>query len=83
MIFFASSIGLIFLSIFFFIIIAIFIKFDSKGKVFYRQERLGRYGKLFKIHKFRTMQESSGINMKLTIGNDPRITRIGFFFEKI
>ena len=78
---FASFVGLILLS-FFFIIIAVFIKFDSKGKVFYRQERVGRYGSLFKIHKFRTMQESSRINLKLTIGNDPRITRVGFYLRK-
>lgn len=59
-------------------IIAIMIKIDSKGPVFYRQERVTTYGKHFKIHKFRTMVNNADkIGSTITIGNDNRITKIG------
>lgn len=60
------------------IIIAITIKLDSSGPVFYRQERVTQYGKKFKIHKFRTMVENADkIGEAVTIDNDSRITRVG------
>lgn len=66
------------------IIIAITIKFTSKGPVFFRQERLGRNGKIFKIIKFRTMvvnAEKTGIGIK-TFAGDPRITKVGHILRK-
>lgn len=60
------------------IIIAIIIKLDSPGPVFYRQERVTQYGKKFKIHKFRTMVENADkIGETVTVDNDSRITRVG------
>lgn len=59
-------------------IIAIAIKRDSEGPVFYRQERVTTYGKHFKIHKFRTMVSNADkIGTAVTVGNDSRITRVG------
>lgn len=61
-----------------FIVLAIWIKIDSKGPVFYRQERVTTYGKIFKILKFRTMiQDADKKGSLITIGEDPRITKIG------
>lgn len=58
--------------------IAIWIKLDSKGPVFYRQERVTTYGKHFKIHKFRTMVSNADkIGSAVTVGNDSRITKVG------
>lgn len=60
------------------IIISIMIKLDSEGPVFYRQERVTTYGKLFKIHKFRTMVSNADkIGSTVTVGNDSRITKVG------
>jgi len=61
------------------VVIAIWIKLDSPGPVFFRQQRVGRSGKLFRIHKFRTMSGApSDVDQPLiTIGADPRITRAG------
>ena len=59
-------------------IIAVLIKLDSEGPVFYRQERITTYGKRFKIHKFRTMVSNADkIGSTVTVGNDSRITKIG------
>ena len=59
-------------------IIAIMIKLDSDGPVFYRQERVTTYGKHFKIHKFRTMVNNADkIGSAVTVGNDSRITKVG------
>ena len=59
-------------------IIAVAIKLDSKGPVFYRQERVTTYGKHFRIHKFRTMVSNADkIGTAVTVGNDKRITKIG------
>mgnify|MGYP004000007451 FL=1 len=77
----ASFLGLILLS-FLFLFIALWIKLDSKGPVFFRQQRVGLKGEIFKIHKFRTMKESSENQGKLTIGNDDRITQSGQFLRK-
>lgn len=60
------------------VVIALWIKLDSPGPVFFRQVRVGRRGVPFRIHKFRTMQhgpEASG--PQITVGADPRITRAG------
>lgn len=60
------------------IIIAIMIKLDSKGSVFFRQERVTRYGKKFKIHKFRTMVNNADkIGAGVTVDGDTRITKVG------
>lgn len=59
-------------------IIALMIKIDSKGPVFYRQERVTTYGKHFRIHKFRTMVSNADkIGTVVTVGADPRITKVG------
>ena len=59
-------------------IIAVLIKLDSEGPVFYRQERVSTYGERFKIHKFRTMVSNADkIGAAVTVGNDNRITKVG------
>ena len=59
-------------------IIAVMIKLDSEGPVFYRQERISSYGRKFRIHKFRTMVSNADkIGTAVTVGNDSRITKIG------
>lgn len=58
--------------------IAIMIKKDSEGPVFYRQERVTTYGRHFRIHKFRTMVSNADkIGTVVTVGNDSRITKVG------
>jgi lipopolysaccharide/colanic/teichoic acid biosynthesis glycosyltransferase len=58
--------------------IALWIKLDSTGPVFFRQERVGRGGALFRIHKFRSMRaDAPHAGPQLTVGADPRITRAG------
>ncbi|WP_276861667.1 sugar transferase [Anaerococcus tetradius] len=60
------------------IIIAVMIKLDSTGPVFYRQERVTRYGKHFKIHKFRTMVDNAeNMGSAVTTENDSRVTKLG------
>ena len=60
------------------LIAGILIKIDSKGPVFYRQERITQYGRTFKIFKFRTMvQDADKKGSLVTIGEDPRITKVG------
>ena len=60
------------------LVIAVWIKADSRGTVFYRQERVTTYGKHFRIHKFRTMVSNADkIGTAVTVGNDSRITRAG------
>lgn len=59
-------------------IIAVLIKRDSEGPVFYRQERVTTYGRYFRIHKFRTMVSNADkIGTAVTVGNDSRITKVG------
>lgn len=66
------------------LILAMLIKLDSKGSVFYRQERVTTNGKIFRIFKFRTMvQNADKIGSLVTVGNDSRITRIGKVIRKI
>lgn len=79
---FASGLGLIVLSPLF-LILAIWIKLDSKGPVFYRQVRVGRNNKDFRIFKFRSMRVGADKGSLVTIGGrDPRITRSGYFIRK-
>lgn len=60
------------------VIIAVWVKLDSEGPAFYRQERVTTYGKHFKIHKFRTMVNNADrIGAAVTVGNDSRITKVG------
>ena len=65
-------------------IVALWIKLDSAGPVFFRQQRVGRHGVPFSIHKFRTMRTlSEGTEgLPLTVGDDPRITRAGRFLRR-
>jgi lipopolysaccharide/colanic/teichoic acid biosynthesis glycosyltransferase len=73
----ASGVGLILLSPVL-VVIALLVKLDSSGSVFFRQERVGRNGRVFRIYKFRTMRsETSDKGAQLTVSDDPRITRIG------
>ena len=65
-----------------FILIAVAIKLDSPGTVFYRQTRITRYGEKFRIFKFRTMVSDADKGLKLTVANDSRITRVGAFLRK-
>jgi lipopolysaccharide/colanic/teichoic acid biosynthesis glycosyltransferase len=65
-----------------FILIAIWIKLDSNGPIFFRQVRVGRFGIPFSIHKFRTMGVNSESVGRLTVGNDSRVTRSGQFLRK-
>lgn len=63
--------------------IAGWIRLDSNGPVFYRQERTGRYGRMFRIYKFRTMYPDSDRKGLLTVGGrDPRITRAGLILRR-
>lgn len=65
-----------------FAVLAVAIKLDSPGPVFYRQVRVTQYGKTFRIFKFRTMvQNADKIGAQVTVGADPRITRVGKFIR--
>lgn len=78
----ASGLGLIALSPLF-LILAVWIKMDSKGPVFYRQVRVGWHNKDFRIFKFRSMRLGSDKGSLVTIGgHDPRVTRSGYFIRK-
>lgn len=78
----ASGLGLLVLSPLF-LIIAIWIKLDSKGPVFYRQVRVGWHNKDFRIFKFRSMRVGSDKGSLVTIGGrDPRVTRSGYWIRK-
>ena len=77
-----SIIGLIFFSPCF-LLVSILIKADSKGPVFYLQERVGRNGLSFKIIKFRSMITDQNHNSTITTANDNRITTIGKIIRKL
>ena len=78
----ASGLGLIVLSPLFFIL-AIWIKLDSKGPVFYRQVRVGYKNKDFRIYKFRSMRVGADKGSLVTIGGrDPRVTKSGYRIRK-
>ena len=63
-----------------FVLVALWVRFDSPGPVFFRQVRVGRYGRPFRIHKFRTMRHGAE-GLPITVGDDPRITRSGQFLR--
>ena len=64
--------------------IAIWIKFDSEGPVFYRQERITTYGRTFRIFKFRTMvKDADKLGTAVTQQNDPRISKVGHKLRKL
>ncbi len=66
-----------------FLVLAIAIKLDSPGPVFYRQVRVTQYGKTFRIFKFRSMVSNADkIGTQVTVGNDSRITRVGKLIRK-
>ena len=78
----ASGLGLIVLSPLF-LILAFWIKLDSKGPVFYRQVRVGYKNKDFRIFKFRSMRVGADKGSLVTIGgHDPRVTKSGYFIRK-
>ena len=78
---FVSAIMLIILSPLF-LILAIAIKTDSKGPVFYRQERVTQYGKPFRIFKFRSMVQNADKGSQVTVDHDARVTKVGKFIRK-
>ena len=66
------------------LIVAILIKCDSKGEVFFRQTRITQYGKEFKIFKFRTMvKNAESLGSQVTVKNDMRITKVGSKIRKL
>ena len=78
----ASSIGLIALSPLF-LVLALWIKADSKGPVFYRQTRVGKDNRDFRLYKFRSMRPDADKGGLITIGGrDPRVTRSGYYIRK-
>lgn len=78
-----SAAGLIVLGPFL-LAVALLVRLDSPGPVFFRQERVGRFGRTFRIHKFRTMRFSqSATGPSLTVGADPRITRVGAALRRL
>lgn len=77
-----SFLGLVFLS-WLFMIVALWVGLSSKGGVFYRQRRVGRFGKDFTLWKFRSMRVNSDTKGLLTVGGrDSRITKAGVFIRK-
>lgn len=78
----ASGLGLLVL-LPLFAVLAVWIKLDSRGPVFYRQTRVGRYNKDFRLFKFRSMRVGADKQGLITVGgHDPRITRSGYFIRK-
>lgn len=78
----ASGLGLLILSPVF-VVLAIWIKCDSKGPVFYRQVRVGKNGVDFRIFKFRSMRQGADKSGLITVGGrDPRVTRSGYYIRK-
>lgn len=65
-----------------FLVLAIAIKLDSPGPVFFRQVRVTQYGKRFRIFKFRSMVQNADKGSQVTVGADSRITRVGKFIRK-
>ncbi len=77
-----ASLGLVILSPLL-LLMAAWVKLDSTGPIFFRQERVGQHGKNFRIHKFRTMvMDAERRGLQITVGNDSRITRSGAFLRR-
>ncbi len=77
-----SLIGLVLLSPLL-ILVAILVKLDSSGPAMFRQERVGLNGRLFKIHKYRTMVvNAEKLALQITVGDDARITKVGRIIRK-
>jgi lipopolysaccharide/colanic/teichoic acid biosynthesis glycosyltransferase len=77
-----SGVGLLLLTPVFFTL-ALWIKLDSPGPVLFRQVRVGLRGKLFRIHKFRTMvTDAEQRGLQITVGADARVTRAGQWMRK-
>ena len=80
--FLCSAVGLVVLAPVF-AVVAVSIVIDSPGPVFFRQERVGRAGRIFRIHKFRTMRHRpQGDGPSITVGADARVTRLGAFLRR-
>ena len=78
----ASTFGLLLLAPIL-LVLAVWIKLDSSGPVFFRQERVGRGGVVFRIHKFRTMvTDAERLGLQITVGADARVTRVGQWLRK-
>ena len=78
----ASSLGLLVLTPLL-LLLAIWIRLDSQGPVFFRQERVGLGGRLFRIHKFRTMViDAEKEGLQITVGVDARVTKAGHWMRK-
>jgi lipopolysaccharide/colanic/teichoic acid biosynthesis glycosyltransferase len=78
----ASGLGLICLSPLF-LVLFVWIKLDSAGPVFYRQIRVGRYNRDFRLYKFRSMRVNADKQGLITVGGrDPRVTRSGYYIRK-
>lgn len=78
----ASTLGLLVLTPLL-LILSMWIKIDSPGPVFFRQLRVGRGGKPFRMHKFRTMVEDAELRgLQITVGADKRVTRVGKLLRK-
>jgi lipopolysaccharide/colanic/teichoic acid biosynthesis glycosyltransferase len=75
-----AAVGLLLLSPVF-LLVALAVRLDSPGPVYFRQERVGRHGRTFRIHKFRTMRHDEG-GAPITVGDDPRITRAGRWLRR-
>ena len=79
----AASVGIFALTWWVFLILAVAIKAESPGPVFYRQTRVTQYGREFRIFKFRTMvQDADRIGAAVTVDGDPRVTRVGSVIRK-
>jgi lipopolysaccharide/colanic/teichoic acid biosynthesis glycosyltransferase len=78
----ASTLGLLVLTPLL-LVLAVWIKLDSPGPVFFRQERVGQGGRIFRIHKFRTMvSDAERRGLQITVGADLRVTRVGQWLRK-
>jgi lipopolysaccharide/colanic/teichoic acid biosynthesis glycosyltransferase len=72
----AAAAGLV-LAVPLFVVIAVLIKLDSRGPIFFTQERIGLRFRRFRIYKFRTMVQNAAAGAPITCGADPRVTRVG------
>jgi lipopolysaccharide/colanic/teichoic acid biosynthesis glycosyltransferase len=79
---FCSAVGLVVLAPVF-AVVSVLIRVDSPGPTFFRQERVGRCGRVFRIHKFRTMRHRpQGGGPSITVGADVRVTKLGAFLRR-